>query len=86
MAKQKLVVLRERKLGREQALGIAWEPDKDNPLIEIDARLRGRERLTILCHEALHVAMPALSERQVIRMAKVLASVLWADNYRQADQ
>ena len=83
---KKVIVLQERKLGREQAHGIAWDKADDNPLIEIDERLRGLDRLTILCHEAIHVAMPGMSERQVIRVAKIVASVLWADNHRRVDQ
>ena len=83
---KKVIVLQERKLGREQAHGIAWDKADDNPLIEIDERLRGLDRLTIVVHEAVHVAMPTLSEKGVIRAAKIVASVLWADNYRRVDQ
>ena len=83
---KKVIVLQERKLGREQAHGIAWDKADDNPLIEIDERLKGLDRLTILVHEAIHVAMPGVSEKHVIRVAKVVASVLWADPYRRVDQ
>ncbi len=83
---KKVIVLTERKLGREQAHGQVWDPDSENPLIEIDPKLKGRDRLTILCHEALHVGMPTASEAEVVRVAKILAAVLWADNYRRADQ
>jgi hypothetical protein len=83
---KKVIVLQERKLGREQAHGQVHEPASDNPLIEIDERLRGLDRLTIVTHEAIHVAMPTLSERGVIRVSKLVASVLWADNYRRVDQ
>jgi len=83
---KKVVVLQERKLGREQAHGQVHNPDSDNPLIEIDERLRGLDRLTIVTHEAAHVAMPGASEKQVIRVAKVVASVLWADNYRRVEK
>jgi hypothetical protein len=62
------------------------EPASDNPLIEIDERLRGLDRLTIVVHESIHVAMPTLSERGVIRVSKLVAAVLWADNYRRVDQ
>lgn len=83
---KKVIVLQERKLGREQAHGQVHEPASDNPLIEIDERLRGLDRLTIVVHEAVHVAMPTLSEKGVIRAAKIVASVLWADHYRRVDQ
>lgn len=83
---KKVIVLQERKLGREQAHGMVWNPDKDNPLIELDPKLRGLERLTILIHEATHVAFPTMSERQVIRAGKLIAAVLWAENYRRVEQ
>ena len=83
---KKVIVLQERKLGREQAHGQVHEPDSENPLIEIDPRLTGLERMTIVTHEAVHVAMPGASEKHVIRVAKIVASVLWADRYRRVDQ
>ena len=87
MPKQKkVIVLQERKLGRENAHGQAIDFDTDNPLIEIDPKLKGRDRLTILCHEVVHVCFPSMPERQVIRAGKLISAVLWADNYRRADQ
>jgi len=83
---KKVIVLQERKLGRERAHGQAVDLGTDNPLIELDPKLAGFERLTILVHEATHVAFPTMSERQVIRAGKLIAAVLWADNYRRADQ
>lgn len=83
---KKVIVLQERKLGREQAHGQVHNPASDNPLIEIDPRLSGLDRLTIVVHEAVHVAMPGASEKQVIRVAKVVASVLWADHYRRVEE
>lgn len=85
-AKRKVVVLTERKLGREQAHGQVWDPDSENPLIEIDPKLTGKDRLTILCHEAIHVGLPTMSEAEVVRVSKIVAAVLWADNYRRVDQ
>ena len=76
----------EKNLGRERVHGQVWGYMDDNPLIEIDARLKGKERLVILVHEAIHVAFPNMNERQVIRAGKLVGSVLWSDNYRRVDQ
>lgn len=87
MAKPKKVTLLERKLGRENAHGILhWIEGSDNPLIEIDERLKGRDRLTVLVHECLHLANYETSEREVIRVAKLVSAVLWADDYRRAEK
>lgn len=51
MAAPRKVVVRYRKLGREQALG-TYCPRTG--VVEIDARLKGRKRLTILIHEFTH--------------------------------
>jgi len=83
---KKVIVVQERKLGRERAHGQAVDFDTDNPLIEIDPKLKGKDRLTITIHEATHVAFPTMGERQVIRAGKLIAAVLWAENYRRVDQ
>ena len=83
--KQRVAIV-EKKLGRERIHGQVWDYQDDNPLIEIDPRLKGKDRLTILTHEAVHIAFPALSEQKVIKAAKLIASVLWADDYRRIDQ
>lgn len=74
-----------RKLGKEKAWGQA-SCDPDNPLIEIDPRLGAKRRLEVLCHEALHIAMPELygkkGEATVDRAGKIISKVLWAENYR----
>lgn len=82
--KRIIVSLKEKRLDVNH--GQVWDYDEDNPLIEIDHRLKGKDRLMILTHEAVHIAFPALGEKKVIRAAKVLASILWADRYRRVDQ
>lgn len=84
--RRKKVELRERKLGRENAHGIVHNPDSDNPLIEIDPRLAGFDRLLITVHEAVHVASPSMAEARVISASKAIASVIWAAGYRRVDQ
>jgi hypothetical protein len=84
MARTKIKVI-WRKLGRECAWGQA-DTDPARPLIEIDPRLGAKRRLEVLCHEALHIAMPELvgdkGEAIVDRAGKIISSVLWAENFR----
>jgi hypothetical protein len=82
MAKRKKIKVQERKLGRELAYGLAW---KDKKLIEIDSRLKGRQKFSVTLHESLHVAFPEKSERQVLKATKLIMDVLWGQNYRKVD-
>jgi len=72
-----------RKLGRHRADGLAWwAEDGRLPKIEVDIRLRGRARFETLLHEALHLALPELTEDQVLKAARFQALVTWAEGYR----
>lgn len=80
----------ERKLGKEQAWGIATHNDIDrrkSPTIEVDPRLSPRRQIEVFCHEALHIALPDLvgeaGEREIDRLGKAVADVLWRANYRR---
>lgn len=72
-----------RKLGKEKADGLAHI---DTGTIEIDARLKGRYRLEITIHEALHILYPTDSETAIIRKSKRLCSVLWKEGYRKVEK
>lgn len=74
--------VKERKLGREKAWGLAHQ---DENLIEIDPRLKGKKRMEITVHEALHLIFPTLSETDVIRHSKKLTGLLWKENYRKVE-
>jgi len=74
--------VKERKLGRESAFGQAH----DNGLIEIDPRLNPKTYFSTLIHEALHVALPNLSEHQVKKSEKIILDILWSQNYRKVKQ
>ena len=78
MKRRNKVKIVTRKLGRERAYGLQ-EPG----LLQIDSRLTGKRRLTILIHESLHEVFPGMSEYQVTRTAPKLASILWQDRWRQ---
>lgn len=82
-----------RYLGKEWAWGQAQTHGK--PLIEIDPRLGAKRMLEVLCHEALHIALPHLTdhppkskayakgEAEIDRLGKALSDVLWKDGYRK---
>lgn len=71
-----------RKLGKEKADGLAH---LDTGVIEIDARLKGRYRLEVTLHEALHILYPTDSETTIIRKSKRLTKVLWEQGYRRVE-
>ena len=73
------MTVRERKLGREKASGLCHA----DGLIEIDPRLRSRDRMDTLCHEVIHHVRPDESEADVARLAASLTNALWRDGYRR---
>jgi hypothetical protein len=81
MEKETKVV--ERKLGRENAWGIA---DTETKIIELDPRMKPRKYMEILIHEKLHILEPEWSETKVLKHSKALAKLLWEKNYRRVNQ
>lgn len=79
----KKLVLTERKLGRERAAGQAFPEDG---LIEIDPRLKPRQWLSTLVHEAVHMAFPEAEERSVARAERVITRILWRAGIRRIHQ
>lgn len=77
------LVLTERKLGRERAAGQAFPEDG---LIEIDPRLKPRQWLSTLVHEAVHMAFPEAEERSVARAERVITRILWRAGIRRIHQ
>jgi hypothetical protein len=80
---KKTIRLRDRKLAREGAVGIAHYGAV--PLIELDPRQSQKERLGTLLHELLHIVFPDLSEDQTILCEQRIASVLWSDRWRRIE-
>jgi hypothetical protein len=70
-----------RKLGRERAWG-----QQEPGLIEIDSRLKGRRRLNVLLHEAIHEAFPRVSETGVLNAARTITAALWQQGYRRVEE
>ena len=75
------IKIRYRKLGKEQAYGIA-ESDGN---IYIDERLKGKKHLEILLHEVLHLLNPTEDEKTIIRKSVTLTKILWNEGYRRVD-
>jgi hypothetical protein len=69
-----------RKLGKEQAMGLAFV---DDGVIHIDERLKGIEHLDTLVHEIYHCLNPKFSEIKVQGHATELAKILWDNGYRR---
>ena len=71
-----------RKLGKEQAYGIA----SSDGIIEIDSRLKSKKHLEVLIHELLHLLNPKDTEDMVIKKSVTLTKILWQEGYRRIDQ
>lgn len=78
----KKVKVIERKLGREKAVGLAYD---DEQLIEIDPRQNAFNYLETAIHERMHLLFPKLSETQVTKKSHELAQFLWEMNYRRVN-
>ena len=81
MKKPKVVTKRNLKAGKVPVWGTAKY--STNPIIELDKGLKGFDHLTILCHEAVHLAFPKMGERKVRESAKLLAATIWSQRYRR---
>jgi hypothetical protein len=71
-----------RKLGKEQAWGLAHNGDNK---IELDVRLKGRRHLLYLIHETMHIMFPEWSETKVVNESRKLTKVIWNQKYRRAE-
>ena len=79
MAKIKIIY---RKLGKEQAYGIA----SSDGIIEIDSRLKSKKHLEVLIHEVMHILNPKDTEDMIIKKSITLTKILWQEGYRRIDQ
>jgi hypothetical protein len=66
-----------------QAYGITYTQKAKHPRIVLHDGMRGKHRLTILCHELLHAIFPQASEEVIEQAGKDVAKVLWSHNYRE---
>lgn len=79
----------EKKLGRNQAVGLAFN-DKNDPKekkqfgeIHIDPRQTSLDYFDTLIHEKLHMMHPSWSEKKVATEATQLAKFLWRNKFRK---
>ena len=70
-----------RKLGREQAHGIA----ESDGIVIIDSRLKGKKLLEIILHEVAHLQNPMDDEETIIEKSVTLCKILWKEGYRRVD-
>lgn len=80
--KRKKILVTERKLGREQAWGLAY---KDEKRIELEKAMRGKKRMKTLVHEALHQVFPEASESRILKAGIIIGNILWEQSYRRVD-
>ena len=83
MKRPKVISKRNLKYGRKPVWGTAMY--STNPIIELDKGLKGFDHLTILCHEALHLAFPKMGERRIRESAKLIAATVWSQRYRRVE-
>ena len=51
--------------------------------IWVHPKISKKEKLNITTHEALHIAYPSLTERQIMDGEKIIGEVLWKAGYRK---
>lgn len=68
-----------RKLGRDNAYGIAWMNENK---ISIDSRITGYRYLLYLLHEHFHLKHPDWSETKVKQESSKTARFLWQMGFR----
>lgn len=61
-------------------------PKYTEPTIELDVGLKGKKKLEILIHEAMHLAFPWMAEIIVRKGARYLAMILWSQKLRFLDE
>ena len=83
MAKKKTWKIIEKKLGREDAVGMTY---KGSYVVYVDPRLDGFERLDCLIHELSHNVYPEVEEDYINERSTKIAEGLWKDGWRRVLQ
>lgn len=78
--KRKRVKVTLRPLGRERAVGQAFQGDSE---IEVDFRVKPKYFLQINCHEVAHLFFCDESEHKINEFGKHLSDVLWRVGFRR---
>ncbi len=75
----KKIKVKYRKLGQQQAWGIA---DDSRRTIAIDSRAKGLRKLRLHVHELMHIQNLGWSENKVKKHSSQMARFLWDHGYR----
>lgn len=87
----------ERKLGKHQAIGLAYNDPKDpdkkvrakHGTIEIDPRIElhggNKGYMDTFIHEAIHMIDPVMHEDDVAELATKITSILWNNGFRKVN-
>lgn len=78
----KKVKIEHKKIGRNQALGLAYQAERR---IVLDIRLKGKEYINTAIHELLHIHRPDLTEEKVDKLATELTNDLWDLGIRKVE-
>ena len=79
----KKIKVREKKLGRQGAVGLAYA---DEMMIEIDKRQNSKNYLDTLLHEMLHCFAPRWGEKRITQTANEMTRVIWDKNFRRIEK
>lgn len=74
MARKRKIRVKLRKLGREKAVGLAYQ---NCDFIELDERVRPKMLMVNALHEINHLTHVDDSEYTVEKNAQIMANVLW---------
>lgn len=77
----KRIKIKYSKLGKQKVWGFAHS----DGLIEVDERLKGKKKMEIIIHEAMHLLNPEDSEEEVVRKSVILTNTLWYEKYRMIE-
>ena len=80
---RKKIKVKEKKLGREKAVGLAYADEME---IVIDKRQDSKNYLDTLLHEMLHCFAPRWGQKRVSDTANEMTRVLWDKNYRRIEK
>jgi len=72
-------VLRVKRVSADGALGECDAPTKKNKQIRILQKLRGKELLRVLLHEAIHAGLWDLDEETVDELSTDLANLIYKE-------
>lgn len=73
MLKPEDITIKYKKLGRNKALGLAY---KEENLIYLDPKLKGKDFLNVMIHELFHLYFPYLEEDIIDNAANGISQLL----------